>query len=178
MRLRRNSIQQTSKLSISEADELSDNNEDKLGDNVEGSIDIKQLYHFDGKEFATYKSMVDAKRKRNHNMLVKSGLLEAVASVKHLIKKKKDNAQQRIKRNRITKPKASDAPRRRSNRLAGVQSDGHYVDDERNGKFSIIVEGTSVNASTSLLTQKEVFYQNRINDGSGLSICQAVELND
>ena len=98
--------------------------------------------------------------------------------MKHSNKKKKDNAQQRIKRSRITKPKASDAPRCRSNRLAGVQSDGDYVDDECNGKFSVIVEGTSVNASTSLSTQKEVFHHNQINDGSGLSICQAVELND
>lgn len=137
-------------------------------------------YVFEGVAYETYQEMVNAKRKRNQQVLEESGLLSAAAA---LSEKKSGVAVTRQKG--LKKRKASAAivlPRRKSSRLAGIESDGLFVHDERAGRFSIgkddtiqTTTGTSDNGTHQGLPEKSGFYRNRINDGSPLSIHQAVE---
>jgi WD40 repeat protein len=166
----RSTSKQTDQVDHTDADANGDHDDEE-------ATPVKKRYMFDGVEFTTYQAMVDAKRKRNHDVLVKSGLIEAAT----VLKSSSKNTAKRNKRAPKGDTSTKSAPQRKSSRLAGVQSDGLYVEDERNGKFA--VAGTSNTSSlyptaASSIPPKEVFFQNRINDGSDLSIRQAVELNE
>lgn len=126
-------------------------------------------YWFEDKEYHSYQAMVDAKRKRNQDMLIKSGLLD----LSTLMKDQKKTATQRgIARKRKTEKKES-LPSRKSSRLAGVQA----VEFESNDKLKMY--GTTVSTSQHPFVEKRPEYFNdRINDGSELSIQKAVELSE
>jgi WD40 repeat protein len=130
-------------------------------------------YHFfEGVAYPSYQDMVVAKRKRNHQVFVDSGLADAVEDMKatsRLLTKKKRAAS-------IPKPAL---PRRSSNRIKGIGSDGRYVEDERSGRFSIAGTGTegsiAVDQSDGMKANVETFFRNRINAGEDVSIQQAIE---
>ena len=117
--------------------------------------DDKSYYVLDGVEYGTYVEMVQAKRRRNQQVLQDSGLLSAVpsrqqpqqpqASVIHnksnnkstsKKKKKKRSSAQQEEEKKLT-------PGRKSRRLAGEPADGRYVDEERAGRFSIRSSSTT-----------------------------------
>jgi len=83
-----------------------------------------QVFTFNGQNYDTYQGMVDAKRKRNRDVLASSGLLEAKAAV--------DNAERAaatargLKRSKT--PKAEPLPRRKSSRLSGEKAAGKFID--------------------------------------------------
>eukprot|EP00978_Attheya_sp_CCMP212_P047688 scaffold422987_cov55-Attheya_sp.AAC.1 len=88
------------------------------------------------------------------------------------------------RKKRTSENVARQGPVRKSSRLAGVPSDGVYVEDERSGRFT--VGGVSSSTGSTLATGspelatdiQERFFNSRINDGSDLTIQQAVEMAD
>jgi len=136
-------------------------------------------FAFNGKTFATYQEMVDAKRRRNRDVLVSSGLLEAKAAVDRAASEEKQRRSasgtsiRGLKRAAAARKSSSDPPasRRKSGRLAGVTAPGIYIESEQAGKFEIAGGG-----SIRMEPEKPTHYNNRINDGSDLSVSEAVEL--
>jgi WD40 repeat protein len=147
-------------------------------------------FTFQGKNYTTYEEMVQAKRQRNEEYLKSSGLLDASSKVKEEIliaqgKKKLETHQRGLKAERKRKAELQNVvtSRRKSNRLAGVQADGMYVEEER-GRGRIIVVGgtndTQIDADShrvEILKEEKQFFQRRINDGSDLSLQEAIELS-
>ncbi|KAL9178239.1 hypothetical protein ACHAXT_001783 [Thalassiosira profunda] len=165
MKTRRGQRQGSSALAAAAAAEASDEEESVAQD----------VFTFDGKSYPTYQAMVDAKRARNRDVLLKSGLLEAKAAVDHsrLEERREKAAARGLKRSKA--PRAEPGPRRKSSRLAGGKADPIYVEDERGGKIEIrgmTLEG----GSFTVEPEKPEFYNGRVNDGSDISISAAVEL--
>mmetsp|Transcript_8604 Transcript_8604/g.19338 ORF Transcript_8604/g.19338 Transcript_8604/m.19338 type:complete len:596 (-) Transcript_8604:92-1879(-) len=133
---------------------------------------VSQVFAFNGTSYATYQEMVDAKRQRNRDMLVSSGLLEAKAAVDNAVLEQKRAgatvSARGLKRSKA--PPAAPLRRRKSSRLAGVTASGIYIESEQSGKFEI------AGGSFTQELEKPKHYNNRINDGSELSISEAVEL--
>ena len=150
-----------------------DKKEDKIPNMDYDDEGTNEVYSFEGKEYDSYQAMVDAKRKRNRDMLAKSGLIELSVTMKQETKKA---AQRGITKKRIIEKKEI-LPRRKSNRLAGVQSDGLFVENESSGKFTI-AHGEGNVGQESVVPKKPEYFNNRINDGEDLSIKEAVELAD
>lgn len=108
------------------------------------------LYSFGGRQFKSYQEMVQAKRERNQQVLEESGLLSVMRNVK--VEKLKTAAIVKSARTQlIKKRKADDLPqeKRKSNRLQGIESDGKYIDEERNGQVSVASE-TGLNGTPTL----------------------------
>lgn len=148
-------------------------------------------FSFQGKNYTTYEEMVQAKRQRNEDYLKSSGLLDASSKVKEEIliaqgKKKLETQQRGLKAERKRKVELQNVvtSRRKSNRIAGVQADGMYVEEER-GRGRIIVAGGTNNETgidvdsnrVEILKEEKQFFQKRINDGSDLSLQEAIELS-
>lgn len=138
--------------------------------------DTEHVHIFQGVEYASYQEMVNAKRKRNQQVLLDSGLLDTVHLVQQSSRKSKQQQTQGLKKKKLKV--SPDTSRRKSNRLAGIQSDGRYVDDERAGRFSIKSDTetlvTNVFGEVESVKEKEEYYRNRINDGSPISMEEAI----
>jgi hypothetical protein len=168
------------------------------GEDLGNDVADKQVYPFNGVDYPTYQAMVDAKRRRNEQVLKDSGLLAAVADAKEAALNKARSRPSSTKgiQSRAARTAASEsreqqqaqnpAKRRKSNRLQGIESDGLYVDDERAGRFSVATTSGGVGGGLtlgggggSLVETKEAagpeFYRNRINDGSPLTVKDAIE---
>ena len=146
----------------------------------------KEMFLFQGVEYNSYSEMVEAKREYNRKTLLNSGLLGVVEQIR---------AEQRTSTSSTrglaaTKKKAQAAPlpRRKSNRLAGVHAEEIYVEEDWGGKFVVKSLAPSDGAATQTTTSidkatgeskvhvHEEFYKGRVNDGTDLSIEQAVSL--
>jgi WD40 repeat protein len=154
-----------------EEEESDDEDEDEMG------------YIFDGKSYKTYSDMVDAKRARNHRVLMESGLLQASATFRdtRMDSNKKTQATHRglaTRKKRTSENVARQGPVRKSSRLAGAPSDGVYVEDERSGRFTVGGVSSSTGGPELATDIQERFFNSRINDGSDLTIQQAMEMAD
>ncbi len=155
----------------------------------------KPGFLFKGARFESYKDMVQAKREYNNEMLRKSGLLDASAKfrqdVSHTTTSGSKKATQRgLRADRKRKEIEAPLLRRKSSRIAGVEADGVYIEDERSGGRVVIggmqrgADGAMANSNSNLYSSEKVaveadkdqFYNRRVNDGSDLSIQDAVEL--
>ncbi len=148
-------------------------------------------FSFQGKNYTTYEEMVQAKRQRNEDYLKSSGLLDASSKVKQEIlmaqgKKKSETQQRGLKAERKRKAELQNllSSRRKSNRIAGVQADGMYVEEERGRGRFVIAGGTNNDTGidvdsnrVEILKEEKQFFQKRINDGSDLSLQEAIELS-
>lgn len=139
------------------------------------SVASKRVFIFNDKSYDTYQEMVNAKRQRNRDMLVTSGLLEAKAAVDNAVLQEKRAAATARGIKRSKAPKGPPPPRRKSSRLAGVTAPGIYVESELAGRFEI-AGGTITGASFTPEPEKPEFYNNRVNDGSDLTVAEAVNL--
>jgi WD40 repeat protein len=168
----------------------------------EGAVSIGQLvasYVFEGRLYESYQDMVDAKRKRNQQVLMDSGLLDLAEEVRRTHQRRRvtvtpgggGGLSSRKQKHRPSADSSSPEGRRKSNRLAGIRSDGRYVEDERAGRFSFATAaatsayvssahdgGTEQGPSNETVGVDVEFYRGRINDGSSLSIRDAVEKVD
>ena len=91
----------------------------------DGEEEDAQVFTFNGQNYDTYQGMVDAKRKRNRDVLASSGLLEAKAAVDNAMAEKRAAATARgIKRSKV---KAEPLPRRKSSRLSGEKAAGKFI---------------------------------------------------
>ena len=165
-------------------------NEDNNNRNDDAPTPVRK-YMFDGVAYDTYSEMVKAKRQRNQQVLEASGLLTMVAEQKRLNKaehqQRKKGLQKRRHSLEATAASAT-ASRRKSRRLAGIESDGMYVDRESAGRFTLANDDRQQGSTTTKTRTVVVlgnehaekaepeFYRGRVNDGSDLSIAQAVEL--
>ena len=161
--------------------------DEHLSDDDRSNADDKaEVYPFNGVEYATYQEMVNAKRKRNQEVLLNSGLLDSIASMKSELTKSKPTTTG-IKRRKVVKSEREPYQRRKSSRQAGIQSDGLFVEEERSGRFTVAVTDGStapsgsysagvVQGSLYVKEKEPEFYRDRINDGSAFSIEEAVEL--
>jgi hypothetical protein len=179
---------------MEEADAADDNGNDEEDDD-----DVEQeTYIFNGVTYATYQEMVDAKRFRNQQVLAASGLLKAAAGIRKKPssstvptagnKKKRRSSCSNSNSTTTASAAAATSRRRTSKRLAGIESDGTFVDDERGGRFSIASNSnsgggasTAFTIATTTTTDMNVNNNSdrrgrRINDGSDLSLEQAVQL--
>lgn len=142
-------------------------------------------FFFKGVAYDSYQEMVKAKRQRNADMLVQSGLIEAASQMKGSsnIKVKAEASKRGLRADRKRKDDSVDLqPRRVSTRLKGVQADNIYIADElRGGKIVLggSIDSTDLIASASNVyveEKKETFFKNRINDGSPLDVKEAVQI--
>ena len=130
--------------------------------------------------FDTYDEMVKAKRRRNVDMLSSSGLLKAAEEFKDGISSvtKKTASQRGIAKRKSTRREA--LPPRKSSRLRGIASDGNFVEHE--GRGVIVTNQEPNDGALSILGKEDVkvkqSFNNRINDGSPLSVNQALDLLD
>jgi WD40 repeat protein len=158
----------------------------KRDDDNNDEFDVEaqqQVYAFDGKEYDTYQDMVDAKRKRNHDVLVKSGLIGMSASIKDQAKAAGASQRGIVSKKRKT-VKKEPLPRRKSSRIAGVQAEDIYIESESGGKFTI--SGGTINpgatagdVSITPLPVKPEYFNGRIAEqGALLSVKDSVNLAD
>ena len=131
------------------------------------------VYNFDGVQYSSYQEMVNAKRKRNQDILVQSGLLGMTLAARKTVSSKRKTTR---RSSSSTQPATSS---RKSKRLQGEKADGIFVQGERAGRFSFGTEhvGGGVyngNAHDDVEKPPE-FYGNRINDGADMTVVEAVQ---
>ncbi|GAX18696.1 hypothetical protein FisN_10Hh090 [Fistulifera solaris] len=135
-----------------------------------------EVYSFEGVVYDTYQEMVNAKRQRNQQMLRESGLLTAKEELAEMQMKRKPAASQGIKKRKV---EVTPTERRKSKRIAGIESENIYVENESAGRFTIASDGNTKSTEGDVEEKQNVrqeYYRNRVNDGEDLSIEKAVEL--
>jgi len=155
-------------------------------------VPSQNAFEFQGVYHTSYEEMVKAKRKRNAQVLIDSGLLNISARFRDDASTKgssKSGASQRGLSRADTNRKRKDIfqeslPRRKSGRIAGDKADGLYIADDVGGKFIVGVEGgvnkslegnDKINGHTIVDNKVDDQYRNRINNGDDLTLKQAVE---
>ena len=151
-------------------------------------------FAFDGKSYMSYQEMVDAKRRRNADVLARSGLLEARSALSsaHAVpgeEEEEDGGSRRtvasargLKRAKAPTTTPADVlPRRKSSRIAGGTAPGSYVESESGGSFVIGGgDGSVAAAAAAAAKEKEQEeggqYNRRVNDGSDLTVADAARL--
>lgn len=139
----------------------------------------EQLYFFNGINYPSYDELVKAKRKRNADILAKSGIFEASMAMKDVVKRP---ATTRGLRPDKKQKEENSQTIRRSSRLAGIQSDGMYIEEERAGvhikigQNGHVVDGNILNQSDVIIPTKPSYFRDRVNDGSDLTVQNAVDL--
>lgn len=145
------------------------------GSDGEDDAPPQQVFSFNGRTYASYTDMVEAKRARNREVLTSSGLLEAKAALDASASEEKRAAaaSRGLKRSKERPSRdAAPPPRRKSSRIAGAAAPGIYVEDERSGRFEIGGGSFAPEAEP----EKPKFYNGRVNDGSDLTVAECVEL--
>jgi len=151
---------------------------------LEDVEDVKQeSFHFNGNVFTDYQEMVDAKRKRNQDMLVSTGLLDACSSIRNNVKVEATVTSNRgLKADRKRKPE-SNLLRRKSSRLSGVKTPMLSVEHESGGRFKINIgdelKVVEIGSSAYMTEETEPqYFNNRVNDGTELTIKNAVKFSN
>lgn len=141
--------------------------------NNDDQVFTPETYSFEGVIYKTYQEMVNAKRERNQQRLRDSGLLTAK---EEMVESQKRKASQGIKKRKVES--AAPTERRKSKRIAGIESENIYVEHESAGRFTIASDGNvkSVEGQEDEPKDKQEHYRNRVNDGENISIERAVEL--
>ena len=171
-----------------------DDDDDGVLDNAGEEEYSTNVFMLDGIQYKTYQDMVDAKRKRNQNILKNLGLGDANN------KKPRTNASD-IQKKKKTKRKASAAASmvtptvaaRKSSRLSRDGSTklvalDYFVKDWNRDTTVITVEngteGGDVDGTKeqddgeNTKKDKPTYYKGRLNDGSDMSFKEAMEFNE
>jgi WD40 repeat protein len=172
---------------------MSDDDDDDDDEPEQALPQLQQSYILDGQEYKTYQDMVNAKRKRNENVLKDLGFLDPQKQrAANSIKKEASSRGIKKQKTNSTEATAPVTSSRKSSRLAGVQTSFVALDYHVNWNSSnavVAVEGSVEDvisskedmggaSSYSGKSFEPEFYKGRVNDGSDLSIQQAVELNE
>ena len=126
---------------------LSHENRDQ---SVSGSAK-KIRFEFRGAEFDSYQEMVEAKRQFNHEKLQETGLLDIKNEIIH--QKRNYLRVQTIK----GKKKENQAPVRKSSRLAGIQVEEIYIEDEKFYRILLASNKAMVNTQHVIHLLRTVF---------------------
>jgi len=137
--------------------------------------DAHETFMFNGVSYDSYELMVQAKRQRNRDVLASSGLLEAKSAIDSAVLEQKaaKAASRGLKRSNA--PPREPLPRRKSSRLQGFAASGMYIESEL-AAGKVVVAGGLYTPDES--EQESIFFNNRVNDGSDLTVKEAVELCD
>ena len=136
-----------------------------------------QSYVFEGVAYRTYQEMVNAKRKRNDEVLQGLGLKDTGGMKRLETSTATRNATHRgIKKQKIAQ---EPLPRRKSNRLSSEKSNlvalDYNVNDWNKNNSVITVESGDPNAVDEDATNdKPKYHKGRLNDGSDFTIEEAV----
>lgn len=138
-----------------------------------------QTYIFDGVSYHTYQEMVDAKRKRNEQILQGLGFLDT-GGAPRLESNRKAATQRGIKRQ---KSKTEPLPRRKSSRLSSEKENlvalDYYVNDWNRNNSVVNVEGNGTGFDAKdAEPQKPDYPKGRLNDGDDMKVKDAVEMMD
>lgn len=142
-----------------------------------------QTYVFNGNTYHSYEEYVQAKRQRNRDVLASSGLLDAKAAIDNaaLEQKAAKAASRGLKRSKASSSSRDNAPvsRRKSTRLQGQPASGMYVEAELAAGKVVVAGGGQYAATASEFDEEESkFFNNRVNDGSDLTVKEAIEMCD
>ncbi|KAL7490215.1 hypothetical protein ACHAW6_016208 [Cyclotella cf. meneghiniana] len=132
-------------------------------------------FTFDNESFyATYQEMVAAKRRRNLEMLIQSGLVDAKAAIDSTVAAKRASPAAMAKG--IKRSNASEInknlPRRKSSRLSGESAPKIFVESESGGRIQ--TSGID-HGMEEVIEYEPQYYNGRVNDGSPLTIEHAVK---
>lgn len=147
--------------------------------------DVIQTFTFNGIIYNTYQDMVNAKRERNQKVLEESGLLNLTKrKFESTTTSNTTNNHNGIKKQKVVVSESNTWNKRKSSRIAGIQSDGKSVDGERGGKFTFVstngnddnnVDVSNGTTNTKNNNNKIQYYRGRMNDGSNISLTEAVQ---
>ncbi|KAG7368653.1 WD repeat-containing protein [Nitzschia inconspicua] len=167
-------------------------NEEEASDVDESKDDTDiaaAAYVLDGVQYTTYMDFVAAKRKRNEDRMRALGFMDAstkfTTTKRNTAASSSANATKRgIKRTKTTDTPSRPTEIRKSSRLSGSKTQlislDYYVNDW-NRDSTTIVQEEGEGGDDSGKTEEEVmekFFKDRVNDGSDLTLKQAIELND
>ena len=149
----------------------------------------QQVHIFEGVEYDSYQEMVNAKRKRNQEVLRGLGLGSADNSLAATLNKEKAAAKAASRRGISSqkKQKVEILPRKKSSRLSGEKTSlvslNYYVANWNTDNSVVKVTGEGQDREKENNDQSEdekepSYFKGRLNDGSDLSLEQAIELND
>ena len=144
------------------------------------TTDDERVFAFDGQLYPSYQEMVNAKRRRNADVLAKSGLLEAKAAIAASANNRPDRGLKRAAAAAARRyQQRPNGERRKSSRLAGDAAPEIYIDSESAGGTFAIAGLAAEFVDGQYNNKKEgetEYYKGRINDGSDLTVATAVEL--
>ena len=148
----------------------------------EGDENAPKVFDLDGEKFSSYQDFVDAKRKRNQAVLTKLGFGPSGNNSKR-IKIGPDKSNTATQRGlRSVKTKIAALPKRKSTRISGDQTKlvalDMYVNDWHRDNTATIVTKAGDGEDDSEEDEPESFFKGRVNDGSALSLKEAIELNE
>lgn len=142
----------------------------------------EQLYVFDGVKYETYQDMVDAKRKRNHEVLKSLGFLNENSSLKLSAAKvsKASTATQRGIRSK--KRQKVELVSRKSSRLSGKKTNlvalDYLVPNWNTDNSVVKVAEGEAGGNEEETPAEPSFFKGRLNGGEDLTLEEAIELNE
>lgn len=155
---------------------------------VQDDEDEPQRYSLDGVEYDSYQEMVNAKRKRNQQVLQGLGFLDNAKAMLRKTSNKSQASQRGIKRQKVV---SEPAPKRISSRLSGVKTglvalDYNAANWNTGNADKMIVkvegegddngDGNAAGVKSENNNQVPKYFNGRVNDGSDLTVADAVEL--
>jgi WD40 repeat protein len=156
------------------------NENDNEEENIEEDEDL-QIHFFDGVKYETYQELVNAKRKRNQEVLKGLGLAEG-SGLKFSAPPKTARTTASQRGIRSKKQKVEPIRSRKSSRLSGTKSrlvslDYNVANWNTDNSTIKVVEGEG-GEEKEAKEEKKSFFKGRINDGSNLTIDQAIQMNE
>ncbi len=141
-----------------------------------------KIFELDGEKFTSYQDFVDAKRKRNQAVLTSLGFgPNDNKRIKIGPDKSASKATQRGLKSNKTKA-APLLPRRKSSRISGDRTKlvalDMYVNDWHKDNTATVVTKEGDGNDEEEGDEPQSFFKGRVNDGSNLSMKEAIELNE
>jgi len=138
-----------------------------------------QIFELDGERFTSYQDFVAAKRKRNQAVLTKLGFGKDNNKRIKIGPEKSTATQRGLKSN---KTKAAPLPRRKSSRISKESTKlvalDMYVNDWHKDNTSTVVTKAGDGNDESEEDEPQSYFKGRVNDGSDLSLKEAIEMNE
>lgn len=147
----------------------------------------ENVYVLDGETFTNYQDFVDAKRKRNQAVLMKLGFGPDMSNKRLKIGSDggTNTATKRGLKSNKSKYVANAPPlrSRKSSRISGdrtklVALDMYVNDWHRDNTATIVTKDGEGGDDSDEEEEQETFFKGRVNDGSTLSVKDAIELNE
>eukprot|EP00339_Tiarina_fusa_P022968 CAMPEP_0117018582 /NCGR_PEP_ID=MMETSP0472-20121206/14354_1 /TAXON_ID=693140 ORGANISM="Tiarina fusus, Strain LIS" /NCGR_SAMPLE_ID=MMETSP0472 /ASSEMBLY_ACC=CAM_ASM_000603 /LENGTH=350 /DNA_ID=CAMNT_0004723279 /DNA_START=150 /DNA_END=1198 /DNA_ORIENTATION=+ len=160
------------------ADDHHGSDEEEEEDQTYGSSPV---FMFDGVAYKSYQEMVNAKRKRNEEVMKALGFVQDGSST-NLPTRRKPTASQRGIKKQKTEPVLIQS--RKSSRLSGAKASLVALDynvknwDRDNSSVVKVEQGDDDDDDDDVIEKQPSFYRGRLIDGSDLTVKDAIGLNE